>query len=218
MMEQLPNAPACERNREPILRAMLPYLGGDSERSRRILEIGSGTGQHAAFFCDYFASDSADASLRGLQWQCSDIAANLDGIEAWRKHAACPNFLPALELDLAKRNWPAGQYDFIYTANTLHIVSWKLFESMCECVAHCLVDGGRFFVYGPFNYGGAYTSESNAAFDASLRGRDPDSGIRDFEAVCATLAEAAYLAGAAIRLQQDIEMPANNRLLVFDKS
>ena len=167
---------------------------------------------------NFFAAPRADASLASLQWQCSDVAANLDAIAAWRANAGTLNFLPPVELDLAKRNFPVGHYDFIYTANTLHIVSWQLVQAFCDCVANCLVDGGKLFIYGPFNYDGAYTSQSNAQFDASLRARDPHSGIRDFEAICTALAAAGHAEGSKITLAADIAMPANNRLLVFDKA
>ncbi|MGB5324112.1 MAG: DUF938 domain-containing protein [Pseudomonadales bacterium] len=216
--DNLPFAPACERNREPILQALLPHLLEAGKKTRRLLEIGSGTGQHAAYFTEFFCSSRAKSTLHGLQWQCSDVAANLDAIAAWRVNAGTLNFLPPIELDLAKRNFPLGHYDFIYTANTLHIMSWQLVQAFCDCVASCLVDDGKLFIYGPFNYDDAYTSESNAQFDASLRARDPRSGIRDLAAVCKALAAAGRAKGSNVTLAADIEMPANNRLLVFGRA
>ncbi|NNC54545.1 MAG: DUF938 domain-containing protein [Pseudomonadales bacterium] len=232
----LPSSPACLRNREPILQALLEHVVATDGSPRRVLEVGSGTGQHAWFLTQRFAelangrspdlnfnsgAVAAGAgsfeSLQHLLWQCSDVAANIPVIEAWRDASNNANFLPALELDLAKRNWPAASYDFIFTANTLHIVSWSLVLAFCDCAIATLNSGGKLFIYGPFNYNKKFTSGSNAAFDASLRARDALSGIRDFEAVCAALNRAAAAAGCAIRLCEDIDMPANNRFLVFEK-
>ncbi|MBT8139792.1 MAG: DUF938 domain-containing protein [Gammaproteobacteria bacterium] len=239
-LNDLPSAPACERNREPILQALLPYLCSNIEAPRCVLEIGSGTGQHAWYFTQRFAESSnfakhqqgaAGASaehvdggaqgLKNLGWQCSDVADNLPIIDAWRaaipKDVESNNFPAPFELDLAKKNWPNKQYDFVFTANTLHIVSWPLVLAFCECAVSTLAKNGKLFIYGPFNYNGSFTSSSNAAFDANLRARDALSGIRDFAAVCEALQVAAANAGFAMPLVKDIEMPANNRLLVFEK-
>jgi SAM-dependent methyltransferase len=190
----LPYSEACERNRAPIL-AVLVHAFADV---RRVLEIGSGTGQHAAAFA---------AALPHLVWQASDVPAHLPGIRAWREAHPAPNLPEPLALDVNVDPWPASAYDAAFSANTAHIMGWAEVERMFARVDASLVPHGRFCLYGPFNYGGAYTAESNARFDASLRARDPRMGLRDFEAVDA-LARARGLA-----LVADHAMPANNRLL-----
>ncbi len=142
----------------------------------------------------------------------------LPGITAWREHVATPQFLLPIELNLHRVQWPPLRYDFVFTANTLHIVSWPLAIEIFRGAAITLRPGGLLFIYGPFNYRGAFTSSSNAQFDSSLRARDPHSGIRDFTAVVEALRCAGNAAGASIELCQDIAMPANNRLLMFKKS
>jgi uncharacterized protein DUF938 len=181
-----PFSEACERNREPIL----AILKRAFRETSKVLEIGSGTGQHAAYF---------SAALPHLVWQASDRAENLPGIRAW---GADP-----IELDVDGA-WPAIDADAVFTANTCHIMSWPQVERLFEGIGR-IASMKTFCLYGPFNYGGRPTSESNARFDAMLRGRDPASGLRDFEAICA-------LAGRnGVALQEDNAMPANNRLLVF---
>lgn len=195
-MPEKPHSPACERNREPILAVLREHFA----TRRQVLEIGSGTGQHAVFFA---------AAMPWLQWQASDRAEYLPGIRAWLDDARLPNTPAPLELDVLAA-WPALDVDAVFSANTLHIMGWDGVQALFEGVGKLLADSGdTLIVYGPFNYGGAYTSDSNRQFDAWLKARDPRSGIRDFEAVDA-LAEAAGL-----RLLADIEMPANNRCLVW---
>jgi SAM-dependent methyltransferase len=191
-----PFSEACERNRGPIL-DVLRHAFADC---RSVLEIGSGTGQHAAHFA---------AALPHLVWQTSDLPDNHAGIHAWLAEARAVNALPPLALDVAAHAWPAVTYDAVFSANTLHIVSWTAVERMFAGIGRVLGDGGTLCIYGPFNYGGRLTSASNARFDAMLRERDPVSGIRDFEAVDA-LARALGLA-----LVEDVAMPANNRTLVW---
>ena len=180
---------ACERNREPILAVLKRVFAG----RRRVLEIGSGTGQHAAYFAP---------ELPHLVWQPSDVAANLPDIREW---VAAP---PPLELDV-ERAFPAVDADAVFSANTSHIMSWPQVEKMFAGIGALLPAGGVFALYGPFNYGGKHTSESNARFDAMLLHRDAASGLRDAEAIVA-LGERHGLA-----LAEDNAMPANNRLLVF---
>lgn len=192
-----PFSESCERNKEPILAVLREHFA----RARQVLEIGSGTGQHAVHFA---------AALPHLTWQTADLAANHEGIRLWLEEAALANALPPLELDMLRsETWPQGQFDAIFSANTLHIMSWAAVERAFDCIGAVLAPGGTLAVYGPFNYGGTYTSESNRTFDAWLKNRDPLSGIRDFEAVDA-LAQAQGL-----RLIQDVAMPANNRTLVW---
>jgi cyclopropane fatty-acyl-phospholipid synthase-like methyltransferase len=191
-----PFAESCVQNRDPIL-AVLVEVFADR---RRVLEIGSGTGQHAVYFA---------AALPHLVWQTADVPLHHAGIRAWLMDAALPNVLAPLALDVCQTGWRSGRYDAVFSANTLHIMSWPEVKCFFAGVGGVLEPGGVLAVYGPFNYGGAFTSESNAHFDAWLKARDPASGVRDFEAVDA-LARAQGLV-----LQRDIAMPANNRTLVW---
>lgn len=184
-----PYSKACERNREPIL-AVLTRVFADR---RRVLEIGSGTGQHAAYFA---------RALSHLEWQASDVAEHLSGIRMWG--------VEPIELDV-DQPWPAVDADAAFSANTAHIMSWAQVQRMFEQLGRLLPAGGLFALYGPFHYGGAPTSDGNAHFDAMLRARDAESGVRNFEDIC-SLAQRCGLA-----LLEDNAMPANNRLLVFRK-
>ena len=200
-----PCSPSCERNRDPILEVLRVHFA----EVRSVLEIGSGTGQHAVHFA---------AAMPWLQWQCSDRAEYLPGIRAWLDEAALPNTPAPVELDVARGSWPPTHFDAVFTANTLHIMGWDeveaLFVDLGKMLAFAPTAATPFTlaVYGPFNYGGDFTSDSNRAFDASLRARDPRMGLRDFEAVDA-LARAIGL-----RLLDDAAMPANNRTLVWRRS
>lgn len=191
-----PHSAACERNREPILAVLREHFGV----CRHVLEIGSGTGQHAVYFA---------AAMPWLTWQASDRAEQLPGIRAWLDEAALPNTPAPLALDVLDR-WPSLDVDAVFSANTLHIMGWTGVQAFFEGVgARLKHPAGMLVVYGPFNYGGTYTSASNREFDAWLKARDPQSGIRDFEAVDALAQK------AGLRLQADVEMPANNRCLVW---
>lgn len=191
-----PFSPACERNREPIL-AVLREAFADR---REVLEIGSGSGQHAVHFA---------AAMPWLDWQCSDVADNLPGIHAWLDETALPNTPPPLQIDLALPHPMSQRFDAVFSANTLHIIGWPLVEALFARLSTWLQPSATVVVYGPFNYGGTYSSDSNREFDEWLKARDPRSGIRDFEAVDA-LARAAGLV-----LVDDIAMPANNRCLIW---
>jgi cyclopropane fatty-acyl-phospholipid synthase-like methyltransferase len=193
-----PYSESCEQNRAPILVVLREAFADRCQ----VLEIGSGTGQHAVYF---------GAELPHLRWQTSDVPQHHPGIRAWLAGAALPNVLPPITLDVKENGWHGSRYDAVFSAHTLHIMSWPEVERFFEGVGAVLEPGGVLVVYGPFNYGGTYTSESNARFDGWLRQRDPASGVRDFEAVDA-LARAQGL-----DLQQDIAMPANNRSLVWHK-
>lgn len=193
-----PYSAACERNSGPILQAITPLLCS----SHSLLEIGSGTGQHAVTFA---------RQLPHLQWQTSDRPEYHPGILAWLDEAALPNVLPPLELNIGKSPWPERQFDAVFTANTCHIMAWEEVELMFAGVPSVLNNGGRFFIYGPFNYAGQFTSESNQQFDASLRQQAAHMGIRDIEKIIETANQ------HGMQLQEDITMPANNRLLVLIK-
>ncbi|MGA7965158.1 MAG: DUF938 domain-containing protein [Gammaproteobacteria bacterium] len=194
----LPSSSACERNRDPILAVLRKYF---AERMH-VLEIGSGTGQHA----EYFA-----AELPHLTWQASDRDENLPGIGLRLKEAALENTPAPLTFDV-KNDWPAGGYDALFTANTLHIMSWAEVECLFRGIGTLLKDDATVVVYGPFKYKGEFTSASNATFDASLKSGAPHMGIRDFEAVN-VLAQKAGL-----NLVGDISMPANNRCLIWRRA
>jgi hypothetical protein len=189
---------ACENNKAPILAVIRDVF----TEQTTVWEIGSGTGQHAS----YFASE-----LPHLIWQPTDLIENHSGINAWGDEAQLANLNPPLTLDVIDSNWPCDGIDALFTANTLHIMSWQNVEILFDRLNTYLAARAKVCIYGPFNYNSAYTSDSNARFDDWLRSRDPLSGIRDFEAVMA-LAE-----NAGLRLLQDNAMPANNRLLVLEK-
>ena len=194
-----PFSAACERNREPILavlRRVLPSSG-------RVLEIGSGTGQHAVYF---------GAALPDLTWQTSDLPSNHPGIHAWLAEEAPPNVLPPVELDVRSDAWPAGPWDAIFTANTCHIMAWEEVKAMFAGAARVLRSGAPMCVYGPFNYDGRFTSESNAMFDMSLKAQGEHMGIRNIEDVGRVAGESGLV------LAEDCTMPANNRLVVWTKS
>lgn len=196
MNEPLPYSTASLRNREPIL----PVLRRHFARRTRVLEIGSGTGQHA----EYFA-----AELPHLTWQASDREENLAGIGLRLERAGLSNTPAPLAFDVNDPAWPTGGYDAVFSANTLHIMSWAEVKKLYGGIGSLLAADAVVAVYGPFNYGGRYTSPSNAAFDKSLRATAPHMGIRDFEAV-------NELAGnAGLHLVDDVAMPANNRCLVW---
>ena len=198
-MNDKPFAESCVQNRDPIL-AVLAEVFADR---RRVLEIGSGTGQHAVYF---------GAALPHLVWQTADVPAHHAGILAWLIDAALSNVLPPLALEACQTGWRDARYDAVFSANTLHIMGWPEVECFFAGVGAVIEPGGVLAVYGPFNYNGTFTSDSNARFDAWLKARDPASGVRDFEAVDA-LARAQGLV-----LIRDFAMPANNRTLVWRRS
>jgi SAM-dependent methyltransferase len=192
----LPFSDASERNKEPIARVLMEALAD----SARVVEIGAGTGQHAVHFA---------CRLPHLTWQPTDRAECLPGLLARVAAEGPPNLMAPLELDVARSDWAQFCADAFYTANTLHIMSWPEVESLVQGIGRTLTKDGLLIVYGPFRYGGRFTSESNARFDQALRERDPLSGIRDIESVDA-------LAGAqSMVLEADHRMPANNRLLIW---
>jgi cyclopropane fatty-acyl-phospholipid synthase-like methyltransferase len=193
-----PYVESCNRNRAPILEVLRVELAGKS----RLLEIGSGTAQHAVYLAPEFP---------GLVWQTSDVVEAHADIRAWLAEAGLANVLPPLTLDVCKGDWPSERYDAAFSSNTAHWMSWPEVECLFSGVGEVLQVGGVFCLYGPFNYHGEYTSASNASFDQWLKARDPSSGIRDFEAVDELARE------AGMTLRKDHEMPANNRTLVWSK-
>jgi cyclopropane fatty-acyl-phospholipid synthase-like methyltransferase len=192
-----PDAPSCARNREPILAVLRAHFADRTS----VLEIGSGTGQHAVHFA---------AALSHLRWQTSDRAENLAGIGAWLGEARLPNLPAPLEFDVAGA-WPVDRFDAIFSANTLHIMRWSEVELMFRQLPGIMTDNAKLVIYGAFRYRERFTSESDAAFDVWLKARAPHQGIRDFEAVNALATQ------VGLRLEEDIDMPSNNRCMVWRK-
>lgn len=190
---------ACERNSAPICALLQQIL----KNSAHVLEIGSGTGQHAVYF---------GAAMPHLVWHSSDLPQNHPSIIAWQQEARLPNVVGPLTLSVSQSDWPTGPFDAVFSANTCHIMAWQEVEAMFAGIGRLLPQGGLVCIYGPFNYGGRFSSPSNAQFDAMLRAQAAHMGIRDFEAVN------ALAAAQGLVLQADHPMPANNQLLVWRRS
>ncbi len=194
-----PFSSACENNKRPILAVLVELF----QEIDRVLEIGSGSGQHAVYFSQ---------QMPHLLWQPTERRENLAGIQSWRDYAGPANMLNPLELDVNSPIWDVEPVPAVFSANTAHIISWSSLENLFVGLGRYLLTDGLFCLYGPFNYQGSYTSESNAEFDQCLKERDPCSGIRHFEGVNELALQSNLI------LQQDNEMPANNRLLVWKKA
>jgi cyclopropane fatty-acyl-phospholipid synthase-like methyltransferase len=194
-----PFSPACERNRDPILKVLKDNI---LPSDRRLLEIGSGTGQHAVYFAPHFPQ---------LEWFPTDLSGNIFGMKKWINEAHIPNLQQPTKLDVAKDDFPKLKFDVVFTANTLHIMHWKDCKSFMKLLGHRLREDSRAIFYGPFKYNGEFTSESNAEFDVNLRANDPLSGIRAFEDVNNNMSKNGF------ELVHDYEMPANNRMLVYNR-
>ncbi len=193
-----PFAESSEQNKEAILKV----LGRLFARTVRVLEIGSGTGQHAVHFARH---------LPHLLWQTSELTANHTGIQRWLEEADLPNVVAPLALDVTADAWPQTLFDAVFSANTVHIMSWPAVQAMIAGVGEVLAGEGLFVLYGPFHFGGRPSAPSNAQFDRWLRERDPASGVRNFEDLN------ALAATAGMAFAEDIEMPVNNRILVWRK-
>lgn len=194
-----PFSQACENNKGPIL----AVLKGAFRDAVEVLEVGSGTGQHAVHFARH---------LPRLRWQPTDLAGNLPGMRLWLDEARLAGIRDPIVLDVVDLPWPVEPVDAAFSANTLHIMGKPAVECFFEGMASALAARGTLCVYGPFNYGGRHTSESNELFDRFLSQQDPGSALRDFEWVN-SLAE-----GAGLELVEDHTMPSNNRLLQWRKS
>jgi hypothetical protein len=198
------DAPAFHRNHAPIWQVLGPAL---AEAEGAVLELGSGTGQHAATYA---------ARTPRLTWYPSDLRdAHLESIAAWRDHAGLANLAAPQRIDLGRRDWtwtPGGELAAMLAVNVLHISPWTVSENLLAGAGRFLSRRGRLFVYGPFKRDGVHTAESNAAFDASLRAKDPDWGVRDSRDLAA-LAAANGLALAGLH-----PMPANNFVLAFARA
>jgi hypothetical protein len=197
MVDDRLHSAACERNREPILRV----LEGVLEEGALVLEIASGTGMHAVFFA---------AHLPRVTWQPSDAdEPALRSIEAWRRAEPSPNLRAPLRLDVLSEPWPIGRADAIFNANMIHISPSETCPALFAGAERITAAGAPLVLYGPFRVDGAHTAESNAAFDASLRARDPRWGVRDLADVTAVAEQHGF------RRESVVPMPANNLCVVF---
>jgi len=194
-----PFSESCEQNQDVILETIKPLL----TNSKHVLEIGSGTGQHAVYFAK---------AMPHLVWQTSDQIIYHDGIKLWLNEARLENTPPPILLDVSNDPWPDINIDTIFSANAVHIMSWQNVVDFMNHAGELLSFEGQLFLYGPFNYDGKYTSDSNARFDVWLKQNNPLSGIRDFEAMN-KLAE-----DKGLHLVNDFAMPANNRILHWKKT
>ena len=195
---ELQYSPSVARNKEPILEQLQKYI----EKNKKLLEIGSGTGEHAVFFGKLFPQ---------LKWTTSDDKSNHPYIKQWLKHSGLKNVTGPAKLRVGIDDFPKDSFNYVFTANTLHIMSWKEAKTLFKLLGKRLREKSLVFIYGPFNYNGDFTSESNRAFDASLKSRNSLSGIRNFEDVNQAMIKSGF------ELLEDHEMPANNRFLVFER-
>ncbi|MGA2188574.1 MAG: DUF938 domain-containing protein [Steroidobacteraceae bacterium] len=194
----LPFSEACERNKGPILEVLRRYF---ADRSL-VLEIGSGTGQHAVHFA---------AQLAHLTWHPTERLSCLEDLAARIQAEGGPNLRPPTVLDVRQPVWPLSRVDAVFTANTLHIMSWAEVTAMFQGIGATLAPSGALCVYGPFLHEARHTSPSNLEFDRMLRERDPHSGLREIHSVT------ALAAGFGLTFAADHDLPAHNRLLVFFK-
>jgi len=194
-----PNSPSCERNQEFILKVLKKII---KSTDKSLLEIGSGTGQHAVFMSQWFPK---------LQWQTSDVKENHNGINQWLKEYQCKNISTPIFYQSGITEFPGTKPDIVYTANTLHIMSWGNVQNLIKQLGLNLRRGAQVIIYGPFNYNKQFTSESNAKFDIWLKQQYPDAGIRNFESIVELMHK------FDLSLLDDIEMPSNNRILHFQK-
>lgn len=198
MQADKPYSPSCEQNREPILEILKRHL----PNTGTLLEIGSGTGQHAVYFAPEFP---------GLTWQTSDVAANHPGIRAWLAAMPSDNIYPPFALDVLSDPCPNEKYNVVFSANTAHIMHEPAVEKMFACIGRILNSNGLFILYGPFNIDGQYTAPSNREFDQMLKMGDPNKGVRDITWL-QSLAEQNSLGHDAM-----VDMPADNKILLWRK-
>ncbi len=198
MQSNKPFYKACEENKAVILECIQPIL----KQKKTVLEIASGTGQHAVHFAK---------AMPGIIWQCSDRQENTHGIDQWLCEENLSNTPQAIILDVSDDPWPLIQCDTVFSANAVHIMSLENVEIMFKKVTSLLPKNGDLLLYGPFNYNGSYTSGSNAQFDIWLYKQNPESGIRDFETLD------GFATQGGMTLMDDIAMPVNNRILHWRK-
>lgn len=194
-----PYSESCDQNKDAIFSIISPVFSSLSS----VLEIGSGTGQHAIYFAQ---------KMPHLKWHTSDCSSYLEGINMWLSEAGLSNVSQPFELDVTSSPWPKLAVDAVFTANSIHIMSRHDVVDFMSGVGRLLSAQGQLMIYGPFNYNGSYTSESNARFDQWLKGRDPLSCIKHFEEMVSLAKD------NGMQLVADHEMPANNRILHFIKT
>jgi cyclopropane fatty-acyl-phospholipid synthase-like methyltransferase len=190
---------ACERNKKPILSVLKEVITKDN---KRVLEIGSGSAEHAVYFAQ---------NLKDIVWTTSDMASGHAKIIETLNEAKLSNLRGPLAFEIGKNDFPKYSYDIVFTANTFHIMSWKQCKKLMKILGHHLREGSQIIIYGPFNYEGKFTSEGNALFDRSLKEQNLERGIRSFEDVNKNMTKNGFV------LFKDYEMPANNRMLVFTR-
>lgn len=192
-----PFSAACERNQAPILEVMQEFI---TKEHKRLLEIGTGTGQHAVYMAPSFP---------WMEWHPTDVSEKLQGIKQWLSEAKIPNIKLPVRLEVGKDDFPKLKFDVVFTANTFHIMHWKECKTLMKLLGHRLRENSLVFIYGPFKYNGEFTSESNKEFDLSLKERDSLSGIRSFEDINQNMSKNGF------EILCDYDMPANNRMLVY---
>ena len=190
---------AFERNKDPILAVLKDVF---LEDKIRVLEVGSGSAQHAAFFA---------RNLKDVIWTTSEIASGVAQVRTKLDSEKLPNLRGPLTFEIGKDDFPKYNYDVVFTANTFHIMSWKQCKNLMKTLGNRLREGSQVIIYGPFNYDGKFTSESNAHFDDWLKKQGPERGIRSFEDINKNMTKNGFV------LFKDYEMPANNRMLVFTR-
>jgi hypothetical protein len=193
-----PRSEACERNRDPILKVLMQWF----LEPGTALEIGSGTGQHGVYFARH---------MPHITWLTSDLDDHRPGIRSWVSEAQLPNLPLPLRLDVSDSHWPVERTEYVFSANTAHIMSWTKVQSMFVGVAQTLGPKGVFCLYGPFNHKGEFTSDSNRAFDSLLRSQNAEMGLRD------DLALIAFGRKLGLQMIGDYWLPSNNRTLVWTK-
>lgn len=190
--------PSVERNHKPILDILKQYLVGNT----RLLEIGSGNGQHAVIFANHF---------KDLYWVTSDRKSEHANIKSTLSSAKCSNVAGPISLEIGVDDINEKPFDYVFSANTLHIMEWKENKVLFKLLGKRLREGALVFFYGPFNYDGKFTSPSNEEFDKWLKERNPKSGIRHFEDIQNAMIKSGF------KLLKDHPMPSNNRILVFER-
>ncbi|MCP4297041.1 MAG: DUF938 domain-containing protein [Proteobacteria bacterium] len=197
-MENRPYSGPSDRNKQPILKVLENYLSATSH----VFEIASGGGVHAIYFTK---------ELPGLTWQISETRESIEALKYWVKDDISSQLPEPMELDATWETWPLNQVENFFSSNTAHYLPWNAVSSMFKGVGTHLKKDGYFFLYGPFNYQGRFTSESNRNFDSHLKSGDPKRGIRDLD-------DLLKIAGqSSLYLYHDHEMPSNNRILVWRK-
>lgn len=198
IMNNIKSSPS-QRNKDPILKVLKEVI---TEDDKRILEIGSGSAEHAIYFA---------LNLKNIIWTTSDVAAEQANLRSILEKVKIPNLRGPLTFEIGQDHFPKYNYDIVFTANTFHIMSWKQCKNLMKILGNRLREGGQVIIYGPFNYNGQFTSESNAVFDQWLKQQNPERGIRSYEDINKNMAKNGFV------LFKDYEMPANNRMLVFTR-